>query len=1168
MQKLIITLFLYFSLTNAFAMENKNIYKFGVLTSTNLPFFNGNVDTPLGYQHDITLLISELFNAEIKYVSYESTNEIEKALVNKEIDFAIGYNTSTFLSNNLLHSNSIFEEPLIAWSSNFKLRSSDFPNIKWGCIKNSTSCKTLKELNYSYTVFNNLDELFNFTGNQHEAILGAYSYIVDYLKRHENEKGRAFYYENFGYRKPAITVHRDNISYLKNIKSSLKKETVKDILQTYNFLSFDDMDFFAEANRVKVIRYTIDSDLFPLSYFDYVTGEYKGFIHDLMNLISVKTPLEFTYIPPEGDSVEQMLIDGKVDILPAMNAKLIQNEYFLGTASYTTLNYLQVETEQKYDVKKFAVLDRINILPLNLLDSSFKIYKDLDNLVLALRDGEITNAYLNEYIVLGFLNNNIEESFHVVHNAEKFKVDLSMVANLKDERLIDLLNSSLKIISEKEKRNIWRHYETNKLSLKKEDVRLERMLLVSLFFSLIVLALFYKKLVVLKNNLYQVREQGKKVFNKNRWLKQIVDSIPSMVCIFDHTGKLLISSIEFQKAYRDFGYKSQIDFLNEIIKNQKISFCFEFDVEIEVQDSKSVLYGKSFHIVNKKIYNIGVSKDYYLLVINDNSDFRLRENSLIVKKNKAIESIESQKKFLAIISHELRTPISAMLGLMEILNTKLDNNEDKSLLANTIYSANKLNTLLNDILDYSKLDVKQIRIVNENCDLSDELCRLLRGFEAEANNKKIGFYLNWVPSPYLIVSIDAMRLCQVISNLLSNAIKFTERGFVSIKIESSINDLNFTIRDTGIGMTKRQLELMFEPFTQASDSITRHYGGSGLGLSIVKSLVELMGGDIRINSEFGLGTVVEVHFAVEAMRIELLKLDSPILLDNKVFCKWAQELDVSYISNVNRNFPENNLYPDDIIKVFRGEKVQKKTVSEVVESYERLVGNVLVVEDDPINTFLIEKQLSGFGLDVILANSGEEAISYIQDPNTFLDLMITDCHMAGMSGIELAEFVRKSNTEFPILACTADNSKDLAYKAASAGINEVLYKPYTLPQLYNILSNYLLNSDESSVTENPYWYEKFDILQRKEMAKVIIATFTKLIDEMNVEDANLKSIAHKIKGSSGALGLQELFDSSVRLENESRNQLLKFELVDKLKNIIAEAKKIRDMEIDDEINDN
>ncbi|MET2851037.1 ATP-binding protein [Vibrio owensii] len=1147
--------------------ENRNTYKFGVLKTPNLPFFNGNITVPLGYQHDVTLLISELFNSNIEYVSYDSLESIEKGLLDKEIDFAIGYYTNEFSKNNLLYSKPIFKEPILAWSSNFKLRSSDFDRVKWGCIRNSVSCKVLENLNYNYTTVKDTEELFNLVGDQYDAILGAYSYIIDYLKRHENLKGRTFYYKNFGYRIPAITVHRDNEFYLDDIDNSLKKEIVKDILQTYNLPSFDDMDFFAEANRVKVIRYTVSSDLFPLSYFDHVSGEYKGFIHDLMNLISVKTPLEFTYIPPEGNSEEQMLLDGKVDVLPSMNIKLIQDEYFLGTNTYTTLNYLQVEKASDYKFKSFAILDRIDILPPDIIDSNFKIYKDLNTLLDALDSGEVTNAYLNEYIISGLINLN-EEKFRILHNAEQFQVELAMATDIKNQKLANLLNSALDIISEKEKRNIWKNYEKIALSLDKESVFFERLLIFFLILLVTIFVLFYKRFLVVRKNLHKTREQGKKIFVKNKWLKQILDSIPSMVCIFDHNGKLVMSSIQFQEIVRELGYKRQDELLNEIVIKQGLNFWDEFDQNIEIEIPGSKLYGKSFNILNKKMYNIGVNKDYFLLIINDNSYFRIRENSLIIKKNKAMESIEAQKKFIAVISHELRTPISAMLGLMEILNTKLDNNEDKNLLSNTINSANRLNALLNDILDYSKLDVKQVKIVNQECDLSYELCNSLRAFEAEARNKKVGFHLNWIISPYLLVKTDAMRLNQIISNLLSNAIKFTEKGFVSVKIDPSPNALLLSIRDTGIGMTKQQLELMFEPFTQASDSITRHYGGSGLGLSIVKSLVELMGGSITINSELGLGTVVDVNLPVESKKIQLPELRTPIVLDSSIACKWAKELNINYIYSEKGNQSEDIIYPDLIIKMFLGDTFQKVSEGEMVDSYQSLTGSVLVVEDDPINTFLIEKQLSGFGLEVILANNSGEAISYLHDPNVHVDIMITDCHMAGMSGIELAEYIRKQNISFPILACTADNSKDLSLKAISSGVNKVLYKPYTLSQLHNILSDYLPNSKENNVIENPYWYEKFDIKQRQEMAGIIVSTFTNLIAEMSDENSNFESIAHRVKGSSGALGLQELFDVSVRLENESYDQSLRLELVNKLKTIIAEAKKIRDTEFDYENNDN
>ncbi|MEF1305533.1 HAMP domain-containing sensor histidine kinase, partial [Vibrio owensii] len=245
-----------------------------------------------------------------------------------------------------------------------------------------------------------------------------------------------------------------------------------------------------------------------------------------------------------------------------------------------------------------------------------------------------------------------------------------------------------------------------------------------------------------------------------------------------------------------------------------------------------------------------------------------------------------------VISHELRTPIAAMLGLMELLEQDLDRPESKELLKSAMLSAERLQLHVNDILDFSKVDANQLQLDVHSGNVYEELGSSLRSFEKAVEQKALAFEVNWQPTPYALVNLDWLRVNQIINNLLSNAVKFTDKGKISVNIHVYTNELVFCVQDTGCGMSKAQLDALFQPFVQGDKSISRRFGGTGLGMSIVKKLVDIMTGTIEVNSKQGKGTEITVRLPMTSQPLDLTGM-GPIYTEDKQIHRWLNTWQVT-----------------------------------------------------------------------------------------------------------------------------------------------------------------------------------------------------------------------------------------------------------------------------------
>jgi PAS domain S-box-containing protein len=437
----------------------------------------------------------------------------------------------------------------------------------------------------------------------------------------------------------------------------------------------------------------------------------------------------------------------------------------------------------------------------------------------------------------------------------------------------------------------------------------------------------------------------------------------------------------------------------ELSRNKQ---SFEVDLLVYRKDRQPLWIS----VINSVIINSKGEVDKYIEVIIDITAKKKAEIELINAREEAIQLSRAKDMFISVMSHEIRTPLNAVIGMSHLLLEDDPLDGQKENLNILKFSAENLMTLINDVLDFAKIETGNVELEKERVDLTELVQSITSSMQYKAAEKNIYISKSIDEAIPKVILGDRTRLIQILLNLVGNAIKFTEKGGVTIDlrvIQESERDvrIRFAVIDTGIGIAANKLGTIFEQFKQAELDTTRKFGGTGLGLAISKRLIELHDSRINVDSVPGQGSTFW-------FTIGFKKGD--------------------YQSNRNSNNVEEGL------------KI-----------------NVLVVDDNQINRLLINKILKKWGASADFAENGIEAIEKVETNRNY-NVVLMDIHMPEMGGLEATGIIRaKTETYFqqlPIIALTASMLSNQMGEINDAGMNDYILKPFDPRVLYDKLSRY------------------------------------------------------------------------------------------------------------------
>ncbi len=380
----------------------------------------------------------------------------------------------------------------------------------------------------------------------------------------------------------------------------------------------------------------------------------------------------------------------------------------------------------------------------------------------------------------------------------------------------------------------------------------------------------------------------------------------------------------------------------------------------------------------------------------------VRTTQLARAREEAEQANQSKSEFLAMMSHEIRTPLNSVLGMLDILHQSTLSKEQYEALCQMECSAELLLAIISDILDLSKIESGGFQLHEQWINLCDAVTPVMSLQKQVAIKKNLEFQFNCTISPDKQYWIDSTRLSQVLFNLVGNAIKFTDSGTVSVSVSEQQGELVISITDTGIGISKTKQSRLFTAFHQGDSSITRRFGGTGLGLAITKHLVEMMRGNITVESEEHVGS----SFTIEIPILTRLSQNRPVKIESS-------------------------------------------------ESTKTL--NLLVVEDTKSNQLVIKLILNKLGHNVHIASHGKEALAFLEKHNESIDLILMDVSMPEMDGITATRLIRDKGMSIPIIALTAHALESDRDKCLDAGMDSFISKPVRKQDIYEAIQMLLDN---------------------------------------------------------------------------------------------------------------
>ncbi len=593
-------------------------------------------------------------------------------------------------------------------------------------------------------------------------------------------------------------------------------------------------------------------------------------------------------------------------------------------------------------------------------------------------------------------------------------------------------------------------------------------------------------------------ERSQKGAIEMAYQQQINDNLSLFSLIYAYQ-KNTVKALDTQQEYIKEHYKRSNDQINKQLNQFESSQLKEKVKNLEHKNALQELQNQKAHQERNLVIIIvlfALISAFYFYRRTKDRESKVELANKIQKRTHELEELtkelehanEVKSQFLANMSHEIRTPLTAVIGQSEAI---LAGDIEESAIQNEvgIIHSNSLHVLdlINSILDLSKIEANKLELDPHHQDLQVVFVELVNMFAEQAKSKGLKFTIvHRLPVPF-IINIDAFRLKQILINLCSNAVKFTHKGEVTLTISVTEQYLHFKVADTGIGMSDTQLNEIFNSFTQGDSSISRRFGGSGLGLSLSEQLATLMGGEIFVESELNKGSVFTLTLP----------------------CSYGFGVDETY----------------------EMKEVLENPLSELKN---KCSGQVILADDHQDNLRLIARILSSLGVDVLTASNGKEAVELYLNNSPKLILM--DIQMPEMDGIEAFNLLKQKGCKLPVIALTANAMSHEVEEYLALGFDGHLKKPIERSVFVNTIVKYCCDSSVSEDTKSEAVNIDTSDLVTQFRSNLALEQQDIILHLNNKDYEKLAQLAHRIAGAGQMFGYAQLSEKAIGVEYAIKNE--------------------------------
>ncbi|WP_371928534.1 transporter substrate-binding domain-containing protein [Pseudomonas sp. SLFW] len=871
------------------------------------------------------------------------------------------------------------------------------------------------------------------------------------------------------------------------------------------------------------VRVVINDAYAPLTFFD-VNGNFRGLTADLLDLVKLRTGLRFevSHAPSMRDMMNR-LTQGQADLIGAMVPSDERENRFNFSRPYMDNAFVLVTRKETSSPSNLDQLEDKRIAltlgspVMEYLQQAYpRIYPvEVDNPAQALDmlahgrvEGAITSLFSANYFIS---SRGLSDALQMRVTVGRDPARIAMATSRNAPELSGIIDKALSSIAPEDLaviNNRWRTYVPSGGGAWQDYQLLIYQIVIGA--GLLLLGLLAWNAWMRRQIKQRVRAE-RALGDQFEFMSALVNGTPHPIYVRDSAGLLQLCNDSYLTAFsanrEDVIGKSILD---GVLSDAQEARQYVADYQQVMQNDTPLILDRSLHIGDRSL-----TIYHWILPFRDSlgkvqgiiggwidiSERRQLIEELQTAKQQADDANRAKSTFLATMSHEIRTPMNAVIGMLELALKRADQGQlDRPAIEVAYSSAKDLLELIGDILDIARIESGRLTLSPERANLRQLVESVVRVFDGLARQKSLSLQLDLDSRINIDVLIDPLRFKQILSNLISNAIKFTQQGQVriSLQAEDSATEqqvrLHVVIQDSGIGITREDQARLFAPFAQADNSGQLARTGAGLGLVICRSLCEMMGGTLTLDSEPGQGTRVHMMF-------DLTPLDP---LANLPVVKENSEHDTATL-------------------------------------------DILVVDDHPANRLLLCQQLEFLGHRCEVAEQGAQGLEHWLARH--FDLVIVDCNMPVMNGYDLTRAIRTHEREGGQQPCTtlgftANAQPEEILRCREAGMDDCLFKPISLTALNDRLSRIGVGQRYRGLkTENPP-FDMGSILALtgdrptmiEHLIKQLISSCRDDAQELNDVSTRgnrqeMRDIAHKIKGAARIISASEVIALCDQLEH-------------------------------------